>query len=79
MEKLYTSKTLLEMASGRVYTPGPHPTTLDLPPTMSYRNHRKSRAYFRYLQSSVLFLLTKRPGQKGVGALAQCPPKYAPA
>ena len=79
MEKLYTSKTLLKMASGWMCTLGPHPTLLDLSLAMSYRNHRKSPAYFRYFAPSVLFFFTKAQNQKGGGGMAQCPPKYAPA
>ena len=75
MEKLYTSETLLKMAGGRMHTP--HPTPLNPPLAISYRNHQKSLAYFSHLASLVLFFFTKRQNQKG--GMAQClPPKYAP-
>ena len=48
MDKLYTSKTHLKMAGGKMYTPGPHPIPLDLPLAMSYGSHQKSLAYFSY-------------------------------
>ena len=72
MVTLYTSKTLLKMASGRMYTPGLHPTPLDLPLAMSCRNHRKILAYFRYLTPSVFVFFTKRQSKKG-RSMAQCP------
>ena len=40
MKKLYTSKTLLKMAGGRMDTP--HPTPLDPPLAISYGNHQKN-------------------------------------
>ena len=46
MEKLYTSKTFLKMADGRMHIP--HPTPLDPPVAISYRNHQKSRAYLAW-------------------------------
>ena len=49
MEQLYTSKTFLKMAGGRMYTP--HPTPL----AISYRNHEKSVAYFSPLALLVFF------------------------
>ena len=36
-----------------------------MPLAMSYRNHRKSLAYFRYFAPSVLFFFTKKQSQKG--------------
>ena len=48
MDKLYTSKTHLKMAGGKMYTPGPHPIPLALPLAMSYESHQKSLAYFSY-------------------------------
>ena len=54
----------------------PHPTPLDPPLAISYRNHQKSVAYFSYLAQLILFLFTKRQSQKG-GGMTQCPPKYA--
>ena len=61
MEKLYTPNACLKMAEGRMHTP--HPTTLDPPPAISYRNHQKSMAYFSHLSNFDNF--TKRPSQKG--------------
>ena len=42
MEKLHTLKTFLKMAGGRMRTP--HPTPLDPPLAISYRNYQKSLA-----------------------------------
>ena len=65
MEKLYTSKTLLKMAGGRMHTAGPHPTLLNPPLAMSCRSHQKSLAYFGHLEPLALFFFTKRQSQKG--------------
>ena len=54
MEKLYTSKTFLKMAGGRIHTP--HPTPLDPPLAISYMleenineiNERKNNAQNDY-------------------------------
>ena len=67
MEKLYTSKTFLEIGDGRMHTP--HSTPLDLPLAVSYRNHQKSLAYFSHLAPLVLFLFTKRQSQRGGGGV----------
>ncbi len=53
MKKLYTSKTFLKMASGRMQTPYPNPLYPLL--AISYRNHQKSVAYFSHLASLILF------------------------
>ena len=53
MEKLHTSKTFLKLVSGRMHTP--YPTSLDLPQTISYRNHQKSLAYFNPLTPYIMF------------------------
>ena len=77
MEKLYTSKTLLKMAGGRMDTT--HPTPLDPPLAISYRNHQKSQAYFSHLAPLILFVFTKKHSQKE-GSMAQwSSPKHAPA
>ena len=70
MEKLYTSKTCLKMA-GRMHTP--HPTLLDPPLAISYRNHYKSMAYFSHLAPLALSFFTKKQSQKG-GCIAQLHP-----
>ena len=63
MQKLYTSKTFLKMAGGRLHTSH---STLEGPPlAISYRNHQKNLAYFSHVAPLVLFFLTKRQSQKG--------------
>ena len=74
MDKLYTSKTHLKMAGGKMYTPGPHPIPLDLPLAMSYGSHQRSLAYFSYSAPLVLLFFTKRQSQKG-GAWHDALPK----
>ena len=59
-EKLYTSKTFLKRAGGRM-----HSLPLILPLDISYGNHQKSLAYFSHLAPLVLFFFTKRQSQKG--------------
>ena len=71
MEKLYTSRTLLKMAGGWMHTP--HPTLLDPPLAISYRNHQKSMAYFSHL-APLVFFFTKGQSQKGVGGHGTMPP-----
>ena len=72
MEKLYASKAFLKikMAGGWMYAP--HPTPLDPPLAISYRNHQKSLAYFIHLAPVVLFFLLKGRVKRGRGT-AQCP------
>ena len=60
---LYTSKTFLKMCGGRMRTP--HPTPLDPPSAISFRNHQKNLACFSHLTPLVLFLFTKKQSQKG--------------
>ena len=76
MERLYTSKTLLKMAGGKMHSP--HRIPLNPSLAISYRNHQKSVAYFSHLAPLILFIFTKKQSQKG--GMAQCfpPPKYAP-
>ena len=64
MDKLYASKAFLKMGGGRMYTP--HPSPLDPPLAISYRNHQKSLAYFSHLAPSISFFFTERQRQKGV-------------
>ena len=75
MEKLYTSKTFLKMAGGKMHTL--HPTPLDPPLAVSYRNHQKSLACFSHLAPLVFFLLTGIV-KRGGGGWHNVPPKYAP-
>ena len=75
MEKLCVSTTFLKMAGGRMHIP--HPTPLDSPLTISYRNHQKNLAYFSHLTPLVLFFLLKGRVKRGTwhnGPL----PKYSP-
>ena len=59
------------MAGGRMHTP--HPTSLDLPLTISYRNHQNSLVYFSHLAPLILFFFTKKQSQKGGGHRAMPP------
>ena len=59
MEKLHTSKTFSKIAGERMHTLYPIP--LDPPLAISYK------AYFCHSASLILFVLTKRQGQKGGG------------
>ena len=77
MEKLYTSKTFLKMAGGRIHTP--YSTPLGPPLAISYKNHQKSLAYFSHLVPSVLLFFTKRLSQEGRAMTLCLPPKYATA
>ena len=47
----YTSKTFLKMADEKMHIP--HPTSLDPPLAISYRNHQKISAYFSHLEPLV--------------------------
>ena len=62
MEKLYTSKTFLKMAGGRMHTP--HPTLLDPPLAISCRNHQNSLVYFSSLAPLILFFFNKKAVKK---------------
>ena len=50
------------MAGGRRHTP--HPTPLDPPLAISYKNHQKSLAYFSHLAPLISFCFTKRQSQE---------------
>ena len=78
MEKLYASKTFLKMTGGRMHIP--HPTPLDSPLIISYRNHHKNLANFSHLAPLVLFFLLKGIVKRGGGgAWHNGPlPKYSP-
>ena len=68
MEKMYASKTFSKMADVSMHIP--HPTPLNPPRAISYRNHQKNLAYFSYLAPLVLFLFTKKQSQNE-GGMAQ--------
>ena len=75
MEKLYTSKTFLKMAGGRMHTP--HPTPLDPPLAVSCRNHQNSLVYFSPLAPLILFFFNKKAESKrGAWNNAQMSYKY---
>ena len=50
----------------------PHPTPMDPPLAISYRNHYAS-GMFQSFGTITFFFFTERQSQKG-GAVAQCPP-----
>ena len=56
----------------------PHPTPLDSPLVINYRNHRKNLAYFSLLTLLVLFFFTKRQSQKGRRHGTIAPPLNTP-
>ena len=58
MENLYISKTFFKMVGRRMHTR--HPTPLDSPLAIIYRNRQKSLAYFSHLAGLILFFFTKR-------------------
>ena len=62
MKKLYTSKTFLKMAGGRMHNS--HPTPLNQLLAISDKNHSKSLAYFSHLVPLILFFFTKRQRPK---------------
>ena len=68
VKKLYASKIFLKMAVGRMHIP--HPTPLDSPLTISYRNHQKNLAYFSHLAPLVLFFLLKNRVKGGHSTMA---------
>ena len=72
--KIVCIKTFLKMAGGRMHRLMLHPTPLDSPLAISYRNHQKSLAYFSHLPPLVLFFFTKEQSQKrGHGTIRFCP------
>ena len=72
MEKLYTSKTFLKMAGGRMHTP--HPTPLDPHLAISYRNRQNSLVYFSHLAPLILFFFTEKQSQKEKHGTMLSPP-----
>ena len=68
-------KNIVESGWWRMHTP--HPTLLDLPLAISYRNHQKSLAYFSSLAPLLLFFLIERRSQKGGPWPNGLHPKYA--
>ena len=81
MAKLYSSKTFLKMAGGRMHskhTPPPIPGSAP-DYKLHYRNHQKNLTYFSHLAPLILFFCTKWQSQKGEGRpWRNAPPKYAP-
>ena len=72
MEKLYTSKTLLKMANGRMYIPGPHPTHWICPwPCDTEIIERVWHILDTSHHQFCSFLLK---GRVKKGGMAQCPP-----
>ena len=67
MEKLYTLKTFVKMAGGRMHTP--HPTPLNPPLAISYRIHQKNLAYFSHSAPSIVLFFSKRQRQKEDGLM----------
>ena len=63
MNKLHTPKTFWKMAGGKMHTP--HPTPLDPPLAISYRNNQNSLAYFSHLAPLLLLFFSKRQSKKG--------------
>ena len=55
----------------------PHPTPLDSPLAIRYRNNQKNLAYFIHLAPLLMFFFTKRQSQKG-RPLHNALPKYDP-
>ena len=72
MEKLYTSKTFLKMAGGRMHTP--HPT----PDHKFLHKSSKESGNFSHLAPLVLFFFTKKQSEEG-GYGTMAPPEYGPA
>ena len=64
MEKLYASKTLLEMADGWMYD---LIQPLDPHLAISSRNHQKSLAYLSHLAPLVSLFFTRKQSQKERG------------
>ena len=62
MEKLFTSKSFLKIAGGRMHTLHPNPLAI-----ISYGNHQKSLAYFSHLAPLVLFFFYQKAESKGGG------------
>ena len=59
MKKLYTLKTFLKIAGGRMHTPHP------IPLAISCRNHHKSLAYFSHLAPIIVFFLLQDRVKRG--------------
>ena len=67
MEKLYTSKTLLKMAGGRMHNSSLILLFGSAPGQINYKNHQKSLGlvYLSHLAPLILFFFIKRQSQKG--------------
>ena len=58
----------------------PHPTPLDPPLAISYRNHQNSPVYFSHLAPLIVFFLLKSGVKRGGRHETMPPsPNYAPA
>ena len=74
-ENLYTSKTILKMAGGRMHTH--HPTSVSAP-GQKLQKPSKGSGSFQSLATIYFVLFTKRQSQKGGGHGPMSPsPKYA--
>ena len=73
MEKLYTSKTFLKMAGGRMHAP--HPTPRSAP---GHKQQKPSKESGIFLSFGTIFVLFYEKSESKGGTVAQCPPKYAP-
>ena len=77
MEKLYTSKTFLKMAGGRMHTPHPNPPHPPLANGHKLQKPSKESGMFQPLSTISFFFLLKGRVKRG-GGHGKMPPKYAP-
>ena len=72
MEKLYTSKTLLKMAGGRMHTP--HSTPLDPPLANGHKLQKPSKkpGVFQSLDTINFFIFLLKGRVKRGEGMAQC-------
>ena len=64
MQKFYTSKTLMKMAGGRMYTPGPHPTPGSAPCHELQKSSKESGIFQILGTISFVLFFTERESQK---------------
>ena len=64
-EKIVYIKNIFENSWWKMHTP--HPTPLDTPLAISYRNHQKSLAYFSHLAPFILFFYQKTESKREGG------------